>query len=56
MLMSSTEFFSNLPPKECSKCGEVVEEMHECYSNECLDCESEVKWWGFLSIEGEIFL
>jgi len=43
MLMSSTEFFSNLPPKECAKCGEVVEEMHECYSNECLDCESEVK-------------
>lgn len=44
MIMSSKEFFRNLPPKECSECGKVVkDEMHECYSNECHECESKIK-------------
>jgi hypothetical protein len=42
MLMQSTEFFRNLPPKECAKCGDKIEEMHESYSNECTHCESKI--------------
>lgn len=38
MLESVTEFFKNLPPKLCSKCGEAVEEQHECYGDICDKC------------------
>ncbi|MFD1739132.1 protein YhfH [Bacillus salitolerans] len=38
MLMSSTEFFKNLPPKQCRECGKVMEEQHECYTSQCEDC------------------
>ncbi|WP_371859255.1 protein YhfH [Salisediminibacterium halotolerans] len=38
--MSSVEFFQKLPAKQCSTCGEKIEEMHECYSNECEKCSS----------------
>lgn len=43
MIMSSTEFFRNLPLKECAKCGKVVKEIHEYYSNKCPDCEEKIK-------------
>ncbi len=32
------EFFRNLPPKECTKCGNKIEEQHECYGNTCDQC------------------
>jgi hypothetical protein len=38
MLESVTEFFKNLPPKICCDCGEVVEEQHECYGDQCDKC------------------
>ncbi|MFA9559610.1 protein YhfH [Evansella sp. AB-rgal1] len=42
MLQSSTEFFRNLPPKECAKCGDQIEEMADCYSHKCEDCDGEI--------------
>ncbi|OEH92406.1 protein YhfH [Bacillus solimangrovi] len=41
--MKITEFFKNLPPKHCHKCGEVIEEQHECYHNQCERCLSDLK-------------
>jgi len=38
MLVKSTEFFKNLPPKMCTECGKVIVEQHECYGNTCNDC------------------
>ena len=38
MLQSSTEFFKNLPKKECPECGQIVEEQHESYLMECDHC------------------
>ncbi|WP_078553229.1 protein YhfH [Bacillus alkalicellulosilyticus] len=38
MLIPVTEFFKNLPVKLCSECGEVMEEMHECYLPQCEKC------------------
>ena len=38
MLQSSTEFFKNLPKKECPECGQIVEEQHESYIMECDHC------------------
>jgi len=38
MITSILEFFRNLPPKHCTKCGEVIEEQHECYGNTCFSC------------------
>lgn len=38
MLENVIEFFKNLPPKNCATCGEVIEEQHECYSNNCDKC------------------
>ncbi|WP_346725795.1 protein YhfH [Alteribacter keqinensis] len=43
MIQSSKEFFQNLPPKECTKCGEVFEEMAECYYHQCDKCVSEIR-------------
>nr|WP_096188946.1 protein YhfH [Evansella halocellulosilytica] len=42
MLIPSTEFFKNLPPKECVKCGDKIDEMHDCYSHKCDNCEKEI--------------
>mgnify|MGYP001949463353 CR=1 FL=1 len=38
MYSSIVEFFKNLPPKLCAVCGEVIEEQHECYGNQCHKC------------------
>lgn len=38
MILSILEFFQNLPSKYCQKCGEEIEEQHECYGNVCHKC------------------
>ncbi|MCH1626838.1 protein YhfH [Ferdinandcohnia quinoae] len=38
MLVNSTEFFKNLPPKKCAECGNNIDEQHECYGNKCDNC------------------
>nr|WP_091656544.1 protein YhfH [Alteribacillus iranensis] len=38
MMKKITEFFRNLPPKQCTDCGEVIEEQHESYMNQCDKC------------------
>lgn len=38
MIESSVEFFKNLPPKQCTECGNTIEEQHECYGNKCDQC------------------
>lgn len=38
MIESSVEFFKNLPPKNCTECGNTIEEQHECYGNKCDQC------------------
>jgi hypothetical protein len=40
-LGSVVEFFRNLPPKQCSCCGQEVREMHDCYTHQCETCETE---------------
>lgn len=40
-LISVIEFFRNLPPKQCTKCGHEIDEMHESYTNQCEKCENE---------------
>ncbi|SDN32005.1 YhfH-like protein [Alkalicoccus daliensis] len=42
MMMSSVEFFRNLPPKQCNKCGNTLDEMHESYIQQCDECEKDV--------------
>ncbi|MFD1779821.1 MULTISPECIES: protein YhfH [Bacillaceae] len=42
MLVKSTEFFKNLPPKKCVECGHDIDEQHECYGNKCDHC-NEIK-------------
>lgn len=32
------EFFKNLPSKQCTSCGENIEEQHECYGTQCESC------------------
>ena len=34
----STEFFKNLPAKQCTDCGEEINEQHESYLNQCDKC------------------
>lgn len=41
MIQSSIEFFKNLPPKKCIKCGHEIEEQAECYGNTCDHCLAE---------------
>ncbi|WP_335870162.1 protein YhfH [Bacillus sp. 2205SS5-2] len=38
MLINVVDFFKNLPAKQCSNCGETIEEQHECYGNQCENC------------------
>ncbi|UOY92074.1 YhfH family protein [Ectobacillus sp. JY-23] len=38
MLQNPMEFFRNLPPKNCCKCGKEIDEQHEAYHNQCEDC------------------
>ncbi|QPC46008.1 protein YhfH [Mangrovibacillus cuniculi] len=38
MLTNVMEFFRELPKKTCTKCGEHIEEQHECYGNVCDHC------------------
>ncbi|MDN7247319.1 protein YhfH [Planococcus shenhongbingii] len=40
MIENVVEFFKNLPPKQCSNCGEKVEEQHECYGSQCESCNN----------------
>ncbi|MBF4501323.1 YhfH family protein [Savagea sp. SN6] len=37
---SIVQFFKNLPAKQCATCGTEIEEMHECYSNQCETCNN----------------
>ncbi|UUZ82864.1 YhfH family protein [Paenibacillus sp. P26] len=39
MLMRTSEFYDNLPLKACDTCGEVMEEMADCYSCTCPRCK-----------------
>jgi hypothetical protein len=38
MLMSPVEFFRTLPKKQCSECGQHMEEQAESYFMECEHC------------------
>ncbi|MFC0274589.1 protein YhfH [Metabacillus herbersteinensis] len=38
MITKITEFFRNLPTKQCHECGKEIEEQHECYGNSCNEC------------------
>lgn len=38
MLMNSLVFYESLPDRCCSKCGEKMEEMADCYQNVCDGC------------------
>ncbi|MDQ0232221.1 protein YhfH [Metabacillus malikii] len=38
MLIKITDFFRNLPKKQCKECGNEMEEQHECYSHTCNSC------------------
>ncbi|TWT24295.1 protein YhfH [Planomicrobium sp. CPCC 101110] len=38
MIENVVEYFKNLPPKQCTNCGEKVEEQHECYGDHCKTC------------------
>lgn len=38
MLPNVNEFFSNLPQKRCSKCGDVMVELSECHTHLCEEC------------------
>ncbi|ARK25492.1 YhfH family protein [Sporosarcina sp. P37] len=38
MVESIVDFFRNLPAKVCVTCGNDIEEQHECYSNQCDQC------------------
>ncbi|MBM7694027.1 reverse gyrase [Peribacillus deserti] len=38
MIQSSIEFFKNLPAKQCTECGEHIQEQHECYGSKCETC------------------
>ncbi|WP_407271647.1 protein YhfH [Radiobacillus sp. PE A8.2] len=38
-MLSIVEFFRNLPPKKCSKCGNMIDEKADCYSNVCDNCD-----------------
>jgi hypothetical protein len=40
MLENVIEFFRNLPEKQCATCGEKIEEQHECYGNQCDQCNT----------------
>ncbi|MFS8651694.1 MAG: protein YhfH [Caldibacillus sp.] len=42
MLANIVEFFRNLPPKLCMKCGKKIEEQHDCYGNICYSCIGEL--------------
>ncbi|MBS4204126.1 protein YhfH [Lederbergia citrea] len=38
MIQSIVDFFKNLPPKQCTECGEQIAEQHECYGTKCDRC------------------
>ena len=40
MLQSPVEYFKSLPKKECSECGQIIEEQAESYLMECDYCLS----------------
>jgi hypothetical protein len=40
MLQSPVEFYRNVPKKECSECGQIIEEQAESYLMECDYCLS----------------
>ncbi|OIJ12781.1 YhfH family protein [Anaerobacillus arseniciselenatis] len=42
-LQTATDFFKNLPPKQCTNCGNEIDEMHDCYTHQCEKCDTEVK-------------
>lgn len=41
MIENVVEYFRNLPAKQCVTCGEKMEEMHECYQDQCDTCSSQ---------------
>lgn len=34
----TNDFFNNLSPKRCTDCGEIIEEQHESYLQQCEKC------------------
>ncbi|WP_338044687.1 protein YhfH [Paenibacillus periandrae] len=38
MLVNSSTFYESLPDKCCSKCGEKLEELADCYYTVCYAC------------------
>ncbi|WP_084361076.1 protein YhfH [Neobacillus fumarioli] len=38
MLINPIEFFRNLPKKQCSECGQQIDEQAESYLMECDRC------------------
>jgi hypothetical protein len=34
-----SEFYNNLPKKQCAKCGTVMDEQAESYNPHCPQCE-----------------
>ncbi|PLT33595.1 protein YhfH [Bacillus sp. V5-8f] len=39
-MISPVEFFRNLPPKQCTECGDHIMEQAESYLMECDRCLS----------------
>ncbi len=40
MIENVVEFFKKLPPKQCTTCGEKIEEQPECYGSLCDSCNN----------------
>ncbi|WP_127606368.1 protein YhfH [Paenibacillus sp.] len=38
MMMKSTRFLETLEPKCCEKCGQSVEQLADCHTNVCFQC------------------
>ncbi|MBM4764179.1 protein YhfH [Bacillus sp. B15-48] len=44
MLENIVEFFRNLPAKNCTECGEPINEQHECYGSKCDTCMNPINY------------
>ncbi|WP_284643597.1 protein YhfH [Paenibacillus silviterrae] len=41
MLKKTSDFYASLPAKCCDRCGDVLEEMADCYRCTCTKCTGE---------------
>ncbi|HEY4565847.1 YhfH family protein [Planococcaceae bacterium Storch 2/2-2] len=41
MVDNIVQFFRQLPAKVCRSCGHEIEEQHECYTNQCENCNNQ---------------